>query len=289
MNEPGRILLKNLHYYSDGMVRKGFIYVEDHLVRDIGEEAPPEYELSDVVYDFNNQAYAVHGFSMVLNGVEQPFSGVAHPDLSVYTEEELEKIALNVITLYYSLGVTLPVIETEYPGVVNKAAKEHGLQLVLVHDRGVVPHYTNMLYIERDGGKLYYQDSFTGFEDRVFCTPEKYGEDCIAIDARRVDLPHPSVISALSRVDLDRILEALSKPYKSLGLDSGCLGKGSRSDILVYDLRSPLKQQPLIPEVLFRTPFKNLQPDLVLVKGDFALEYGEVLTVSLSKGIFKEI
>jgi hypothetical protein len=287
LNRPGKILLKNLYYYSDRIVKKGFVYVEEHLVKDAGEEALPEYELSDVVYDFNNHAYAVHGFSMVLKGVEQPFRGISHSDLSIYTESELEKIALHVFTVYYSLGITLPIIETDHPGIVNKVAKEHGLQLVLVHDRGVIPHYGSLFYIERDGERLYYQDSFIGFENKVFCKPEKLDEGCIAIDARSVDLPHPSVISALGRIDFERLLEALSKPYRFLGLDNGCVDKGSRSDILVYDLRSPLKQQPLMPEILFKTPFKNLQPDLVIVKGDFAFEYGEILTVSLPRVIFK--
>lgn len=287
MEKPGRILFNNLHYYGDSGVKKGFLYVEEHLVKDAGEESPPEYELSDVVYDFNNRAYAVHGFSMVLNGVEHPFSGVSNPDLSVYSESELERIALYVITTYYSLGVTLPIIKTQYPDVVNKAAKEHGLQLVLVHERGVVSHYSGLFYIESDSGKLYYQDSFIGFENEAFCLPGKYDRDCLGIDARGVDLPHPSVITALGHIGFEQTLEALSKPYKSLGLDNGYLGKGSRSDILVYDLRSPLKQQPLIPEVLFRTPFKSLQPDLVLIKGDFAFEYGEILATTLPREVFK--
>ncbi|MEM1705528.1 MAG: hypothetical protein QW148_01710 [Thermosphaera sp.] len=289
MNGQSRILLRNIYYQGAKGISKGFVFIEGGKISDTGEEPPPEYELSDVVYDFEYKAYAIHGYGLLVKGVEYPFRGLVKPDLSVYSKTELEIIALYALASFYSMGISLPIVDTEFPDIFNKIAREHNLQLVIMHEKGSIPHYNGILYVEKENDKLYFNDNFIGLRENIFCRPESIRGDCMILDARELESLSPAAIFASSRDDPKIISLKLREPYRLLGLDEGLISKGSISDIAIYDLRPPLKQQPLIGEILFRTPFRTTQPDIVLIKGEFAVEYGDFILASIPGGIFKEI
>lgn len=281
-----RCLLKNTWYLSSKGFNKGYVYIYGGRVEEVGEGEPePEYELADLLYDFEGDALAVHGYSVVLDVVEYVVRGVSGVDLTVFTREELKKLAKIGVVNAYTNGITLPVAITKYPEVVVDVARENGVRIGLIVERGVVSKTPFTPILEVENGYLYYEDKRLGLLEKTLCTPLNPTEDCLIVDARG----YGNTLTAVEEVyrlakTPERGYQLLTGFYRVAGLDSGYLDKNAASDIIVYDTRNPMKTIPMTDLTSLYTLLKrSLQPDLVFVGGDVFYEKGENLAIPVVK------
>jgi len=266
--------------------KRGFVFLYGSRVVDVGEEALPEYELSELVIDFESKALILHGYSILLDIVDYVFRGIrGNLDLSTLTREETKKLAeIGLVNAYIS-GVTLPVAFTEYTTALADAARENGVRAGVLVERGTLSTNPFLVVFEIENGKLYFQDKVLGDLNEVLCTPQRVKNTCVVVDARgygntltaveEVYRSTPSVIEAY---------EVLTKPYRVAGIDDGYVEKGSASDLIVYDLRNPLKTSPYSKVEYFYTVIaRSQQPDIVFVSGDVFYEFGENLAIPVSR------
>jgi len=70
----------------------------------------------------------------------------------------------------------------------------------------------------------------------------------------------------------------LSKPYSLLGFDNGFVDKGSKPDLLVFDLKHSYKSTPIsrLDNVLLR----GYTPDIVFINADIYFDHGESLVIT---------
>jgi len=277
-------LLNNIFYNGVEGVVEGFILFNNEKVVDIGERAKPEYELSELVIDYGYRAYALHGYSLAIDPSKYLVRGLNEDlDLSIYSDNELEKIVYAVLYEMYLNGITLPVLFNELLEIVNRVVKEHSLEAVIVHDEGTLKHYTGIIYVERRGDKLYVNDRELGSFDKLFCTIQRVSSECVFIDISGLPTLNTStVIYELSKnIGVNSAIKLLINPYRVLGMDHGVLENGCRPDILVYDLRDSRLTIPR--QYVEYVVLRGYPPSQVFVKGDTFFDHGESLVLTPSR------
>lgn len=279
-----RSLLKNAWFLSKEGFKRGYIFIRGSRVEDAGEQPEPEYELSELVYDFEDSAIIVHGYSLLVDVVEYVIRRISDVDLSIFTKDEKKKLAEVGLVNAYINGITLPVTETSYPEVVLDVARENGMRVGIIAERGTVPRSPFALLLEVDNGWIYFEDSRIGRSSSI-CTPGSYKSDCLLVDARgygnittAIEETYRSNPNALASYKL------LTGVYNLCGIDTGFIERGSASDILIYDLKNPLKAAPIRTEQhMFVVLARSQQPDIVIIGGDIFYEHGENLAIPVVK------
>lgn len=277
-----RTLFKNTWYYSSTGFRYGYILVHGPRIEDCGEEeAPPEYELSELLYDFEGQAVISHGYSILVDLVEYVFRGIDEVDLEVFTREELRKLTKIGVVNAYMNAITLPFAKTKHPEVVVDVARENGMRLGIIVDRGTLTRNPYTIILEVDNDRVYYEDELIGDFNSTICRPLRVSDRCILIDARG----YGNVLTAIEETyratgSREMSYMALTNMYRVSGIDKGFVDKGSTSDIIIYDSRNPIKAIPLrTRDDAYTLITRSMQPDIVFIGGDVFYEFGENLAI----------
>ena len=281
-----RSLLNNAWYISKSGFKRGFLFLYGSRVADEGEEPLPEYELSELVIDFEGRALVIHGYSLLVDLVEYVFRRIhSNVDLSVLTREEVKKLAEIGLVNAYMSGVTLPVTRTRYVEAVIDAARENGIRIGVLAERGSLSSNPFVVLFEIDSEKLYFEDKALGNLNEVVCKPQNASSQCILVDARGYGNTLTAIEEVyMSALSIKEAYEVLTRPYRVVGLDDGYVEKGSTSDLIVYDLRNPLKASPCTSEDhLYAVIARSQQPDIVFVSGDVFFEFGENLAIPVSR------
>lgn len=280
-----KILLKNTWFLSSDGFKQGYVFIEGSRISETGEgETPPEYELAELVYDFERESLVVHGYSVLVDIVEYVFRGIPGIDLSVFTIDELKKLANVGIVNSYVNGVTLPVAITSYPEVIARVARENMMRIVLITQRGTVSKSPYVLLLEVDNNRVYYEDKAIGYYEDFTCTPSKINEKCKIIDTRGYGNLLTAIEEVFRSIGPEKAITLLTNPYRLVGIDSGYVEKNSTSDLVIHDTRNPLKTMPLwSSENLYRLLARSQQPDIVFINGDVFYEHGENLAIPVVK------
>ncbi|MEM1772807.1 MAG: hypothetical protein QXQ71_03180 [Desulfurococcaceae archaeon] len=281
-----RCLFKNTWYLSSSGFKYGYVFVYGTRIQDDGEGEPdPELELSELVYDFNGDAVIAHGYSLLVDIVEYVVRGLSGIDLSVFTREELRKIAKAGLVNAYMNGITLPVARTNHPEVIVDIARENSFRIGIIADRGTVARNPFIVLLELDGQWVYLDDRKIGEYSTVICKPSEPRNTCILPDARG----YGNITTAIEETYTtarDPLLSfrILTNFYRTTGIDNGFVEKGSASDLIIYDLKNPLKTMPLITlEHPYKLLARSQQPDVVFIGGDVFYEQGENLAIPVVK------
>lgn len=281
MKELARTLLNNVLYFKNNEVTSGFIYFNNERIIDTGLEPSPEYELSELVINYENGALAIHGFSVAIDVFKYILKNkYSRETIDTLSNSELEKIVNNVLYELYLNGVTLPVIHSYRIDIVNKVIKENNLEAVLIHS-GELREYNDVHYIVVEDNQLIHRDRVLGDIDTTICRYESLTSNCLFIDTTDSLTQNVSfIINNLLRKTNNSFEQAISllyKPYVSLGIDNGELLNGSKPDIVIHDLRNSLKTLPrsIVKYVLL----KGYVPEQVFVKGDLFFDRGEPLVL----------
>jgi hypothetical protein len=270
---PPRLLLNNILYYEGGLgkgkLKKGFIFVSNGRVADIGEIARVEYELSEYVYDYKGAAVAHHGYALILSPSLEPFKALGSGGtelLGILSRAELERIVLNSLQKMLSFGVTLPIIDDPYPEIVANIAIRHDLKVVIMDKGGTVKKFPRVPYLLVKNDRIYFRDRQIGLiKDICQVHNGVSGRGCLFIDVRNSPMNPQCIFVMLKNID------PLFKPYKVLGYDEGYIGKNSLADIVIYQLDDPFRNY-LPPSELTRFLQLGLKPSTVISNGDVLIE-----------------
>lgn len=282
-----RSLLKNTWFLAENGFKHGYVFMYGSRIEDAGEGEPaPEYELVELVYDFEGYAVAVHGYSLMVDLVEYVVRNIGDVDLSIFTKDELKKLANVGVVNAYTSGVTLPITRTNHPEVVVEIARENNIRIGIVAERGTVSRRNPFtLLLEVDGGWVYHGDRKIGEYDRLVCKPTNPHANCAIVDARG----YGNIVTAIEEVYREMCspevsYRILTGPYRVGEIDSGFIEKRSSSDIIVYDLKNPLKAIPIkSAKHAYALLSRSQQPDIVFVGGDLFYEHGENLAIPVVK------
>ncbi len=264
-------------YYPDhsGILRKGFLFIDEYQVRDLGSEHPVEYEFSEYRADYEYKAVIIHGFSAAVPlstlplGDDLDIRGV----LGSLSREEIKRLIMNSLYRIVKSGITFPIIIDPYPDLVAKILLEKQIPAIIVDMGSTLPHRPGLYYIDVEDSRVYIEGKYVGEYNEVFCPVEKINSNCKI----------PVVPS--SPVNLSCIIRELSghnnllyNGYKLVGHGKGIIDKGEPADLLLYDLRVPEKNA-LTPHSIGDLLELGYMPDTVLVDGDIIIEKGEALEI----------
>lgn len=267
------ILFKNVYLHTCSGLTRGYLYIEDGVVRDYGVEPKPGYGLSQLVYDFNYKAVVLHGFSYCIKPSIYPYrsstiaSGVSD-DVSGYVRASI------IEAIRY--GVTLPIVHDsiDYIGYVVDTARMLGVRIGFVYDsldHSVLEKYAcvkNIVHIVLSRDRM---DNVYSLDPSLFCSEESITSDCILVDTGSMYPPFILYHRLLARgISYERAYELLYGGYRATGLSKGCIEKGVRADILVYSL-DDLKK-PLVERDPLAIALRGYPPDIVVVSGEVVVE-----------------
>ncbi|MEM4619415.1 MAG: hypothetical protein QW607_04290 [Desulfurococcaceae archaeon] len=274
-------LLNNLYYLKNNGLNHGFIYFNTEKIIEIGEKPSPEYELSELIIDYEHRALALHGFSIAIDVFKYVFrENYSEEKLSTLSSVELEKIASNVLYELYMNGITLPVIYGHRVDIVEKVVKENNLETVFIHS-GELREYSGLKYILLKNNRLIYREIDLGEYGKIVCNSSFVTKDCVFLDTTHMFSQNTSLIlydiMKNNGLNLDQSLIYLFKPYIVLGIDNGDLNKNSRPDIIVHDFRNSLKTTSF--KTMKNVLLKTYTPDQVFVKGELFFDRGESLVL----------
>jgi hypothetical protein len=279
-------LLKNTYYRGvKGVKKRGFIYFNSEKIIDVGEEARPEYDFSELVIDYGFKAYAMHGYSVVASLTNYPFRGIGRIDLTIYSRDELEKIVHAALYELIMNGVSLPATiirdENEVEAIIN-VLKRNNIKAIIFAEEGIISKYKGLYSISICGEKLIYEGKIIGDTKKAICKPQTINNECLFLDISDMYTYNLSLIMNFSIYSSDfkqeTVIDLLTKPYKVLGIDNGVIEINGRPDIIVYDLREPYNIVPKqhIELVIFR----GYPPTQVFIDGDTFFDHGESLVLS---------
>lgn len=278
MSESVRVLFSNLWFPVKTGVVKGCIFIEKGRIGFIGEHPEPEHELSELQYDFQGYAMALHGFSTVVDVVEYPLRRLRVGDLSVLSRDELKTVAEVGLINAVSNGITMPIIHSDHSEAAVEAARELGVPLIVIHGGEARVHGGIHSFTLRNG-RLYVDDKPLGPLDDVLCSPLSTRSTCRIMDLRSAgSTPQPLAILHSAGVDAVRLYRILTEPYRLIGAGEGYVDRGETADLQVVDLRNPVKASIIRGEEDFwSTASRFTSPDLVLIHGEVVYEKGEYL------------
>lgn len=284
--EQIRILLNNTWYLEPDGFKKGYVFIDGFYIKSTGEEPEPEYELSELQYDFNGYGIVIHGYSVVIDTLEYFFKGFKEIDYSIFTRQELKKIMEATLLRSYISGVTLPIIETPFIDIVMDIARENSLKVGVITEEGSGRDTVdrNVFFLTRRNNGLYYGDKLLG-EIKEICKPSDVDQECLVIDTRGYGAVSTAIEIVFKKLgDPSLAYRVLTNPYRLLRVDNGFVQASSSADLLIHDLREPLKSFPIYrPEQCYEVLWRTSTPDMVLVNGNVIYERGENLVFSLSK------
>lgn len=281
-----KCLLKNTWFLSSSGFKHGYIFINGSRI-DIADEGepPPEYELVELVYDFQGDSVITHGYSLVTDIVEYTVRGLDNVDLGVFTREELRKLAKVGVVNAYINGVTLPVAITDHPEIIVDIARENSVRIGLIVNRGIISKNPFTILFEIEDNWVYYEDKRIGEKSKLLCQPSSLNENCLLIDGRE----YGNISTVIEEVykhaeSVEMAFKLLTNTYRLAGIDNGYIDKGSSSDILIHDLKNPLKSLP-IGDVknLYKLLLRSQQPDIVFIGGDIFYDHGENLAIPVVK------
>ncbi|MEZ0394320.1 MAG: hypothetical protein ABWK00_04680 [Desulfurococcaceae archaeon] len=281
MSDAVRTLLKNVVYLADDGPRSGFVFFDATGVRDVGTEYEPEYELAELVYDFGGGGVVVHGFSALVDIAEFVFRGFNDVDFSVFDRSELKMFAEVGLASAISSGITLPVVMTGLEDVVREVARQQGLKMIFISETMTEDEVPGSIVVNLIGETMFHDGKALGSVRDLICSPHNLSGKCLFLDLRGPLGPRGRLHAfAETGLGFTELYAELVKPYRYFSVDGGHVNKGSRSDLLLYDLRDPFKAAPLraLDDVL-RALSRWPAPDLVFVGGDIFYEKGEHLAV----------
>lgn len=275
-----RVLLNNIYYLKDAVI-KGFVYFDENTIIEEGAEPDPEYELSELVYVFKEDVFVMHGFSVVVNPTRYLYRGFNNLEANVFNKNEIEKLAYSALYELIINGVTLPVIIDENPDLISKTLFENGLRGVLIVERGTSRRIGDNIYLEIDDSTIYYEDSKIGDSNELICNVDNVKEDCVFLDIRGEATWNISSIAyhivRSKELAIETLISILTNPYRVLKLDSGRVEKGSKPDLLIYDLKNSFITTPV--DMLKHVVLRGYTPDYVFLRGDAFVEKRESLEI----------
>lgn len=281
-----RSLFKNVWFLTSSGFKYGYVFLYGSRVEDAAEGEPaPEYELAELLYDFEGNAIVAHGYSVLVDLVEYVFRGMQNIDLSIFTREELRKLTKIGVVNAYINGVTLPFARTKHPEVVIDIARENSMRIGVIAERGVVSKNPFTVILEVDGDRVYYDDKKIGIYDSVICKPIRVSEKCVLIDS----IGYGNLTTAIELVyretgSPDFSFRILTNMYRISDIDNGYVEKGAASDLIIYDLKNPLKAIPISSaQSAYSLLTRSMQPDIVFIGGDVFYEFGENLAIPIVK------
>lgn len=275
-----RVLMNNVFYLKD-TISRGFIYFDENSIIEEGSEPQPEYELSELVYGFKDDILVMHGFSVVVSPTRYLYRGLRITDLSVFNKNEIEKLAYSALYELLVNGVTLPVINDENPDIIARTLFENGIKGVVIVERGTSRRVGDNIYLERDGVAIYYDDSKLGDLKDLVCQVNNFRRDCFFLDISSEASWNLSTVTyhivKTTSVDIDSVIRVLTNPYRFLRVDSGKIEKGSKPDLLAYDLKNSFITTPM--DALKYVVLRGYPPDYVFLNGDAFVEKKEPLVL----------
>lgn len=268
-----KILLEDIYYLTTGMkFYRGFVFIESDRIVDVGSTPLTEYLLSELHYSFNGKAVILHGFSVVVS-LSSYLSSEIGIDISVLSNDEVKGL---IKALFYELlmnGITLPLVYEQDERIVKlviDVAKVLKIPIAVVSKKDVLENYMNLI----DKKLIYAIDvSHKGFiQDLCF---DSITHDCRYLMLKNIFNLNAIIANYLGRIKSNhsKVIEVLSNPYRLLSIDNGVIDKNSRSHIVVYDARKPLKA-PMIASNPINVLKKGYLPDLVIIDGDVVMEQG---------------
>ncbi|MET1160196.1 MAG: hypothetical protein ABWW65_04485 [Thermoprotei archaeon] len=276
-----RTFFNNIYYLSEKGVEKGFIFFDNSRIIDIGTTPEPEYEFVEYVNDYDYRAIAMHGFSIAFSPEKYVQRGLdIDIDLSTLSREEFKKIVYALLYELYMNGVTLPILVSNNVDLIASIAKEYGLSIGVIHEKGVSSKYREIIDIEVSGDNAYYNDQVLGNKKEIFCTINSISSKCRVLLVENMYTLNISIIAHYvynKTGSLQKTLKLLTEPYRLLELDNGYISKNSKPDIVVYKLDDSRKSIPLkyVEYVILR----GYPPDQVFVNGDSFFDRGEALVL----------
>jgi hypothetical protein len=278
-------LLKNTYYYGIRGVERGFIYFNNEKIIDVGEEARPEYDFSELVIDYGFKAYILHGYSVIASLINYPFRGIGRIDPTMYSRSELEKIVHAALYELIMNGVSLPATiirdENEARAVIS-VLKRNNIRAVILAEEGTISEYRGIYNIGIREEKLVYEDKILGDTRKAICKPQTVNNECLFLDISNIHTYNLSLIINLliykTGLKQETVIDLLTKPYRVLGIDDGVVRVNGRPDIIVYDLREPYNTVPkqYVETVILR----GYPPTQVFINGDTFFDHGESLVLS---------
>lgn len=278
-------LLNNIYVLRKARIDRGFIYFNNERIIDTGTEAEPEYELSELVIDYEYKALAVHGYSVLVNLSKYPFRGLEDKaDFSTFNKEELKKIINAALYELLMNGVTLPIIHDQHAELAVKIFREHSLKAIFIVDEGTVPEYSGLYYIYKRGQELVCENKKLGSIKDAACKPDYIRDNCLFLDLTNSYTYNLSLIinkSIKSLNDVYAVLEIFSKPYQVINIDKGYIDRQAKPDIIIYDLREPYLATPR--DYLPASILRGYPPSQVFINGDTFFDHGESLVLTKPK------
>lgn len=273
-----KILLEDTYYLATDMkFYRGFVFIEGDKVVDVGSTPLTEHLLSELHYNFNGKAVVFHGFSVVVSPSSY-LLGEAGIDISVFSNNEVRGL---IKVLFYELlmnGVTLPLIyelDERIVKLVIDVAKMLKIPVAIISKKNILENYMNLI----DEKLIYAIDvSHKGIVQDFCIDSIKYG--CKYLMLKNILNLNAVIATYLGKMEngYDKVIEVLSNPYRLLSIDNGVIDKNSRSHIIVYDARKPLKA-PMIASNPIAILKKGYLPDLVIIDGDIVMEQGIVYII----------
>ncbi|RLG84353.1 MAG: hypothetical protein DRO40_01565 [Thermoprotei archaeon] len=281
MEKGVRILFDKVIFLARKGFVKGYVFIEGDTVKNVGEETPLSYSFSELVYDFEYKAVITHGYSIAIAPSYYPFRGfksLSHFDLTVFSRDEIKEFIKASFYELYLNGVTLPLIYNDpETDLVIDVARIINIPIAIIGETDHLENYINII----DNKTIYGIAIGDKIEDAVsvsrqdVCTIENLSHDCRILYLDKIFNLHATLYAITSKLgSLHRVVKLLTEPYRILNIDNGFVDKGSRADIVLYNA-GKIPKAPIIdtsPEIVIA---RSYHPDIVLVNGDVAIEYGE--------------
>ncbi len=271
-----RVLFKNIYMYTVNGLSKGFIYVEDGVMKDYGLEPRPEYELSELVYDFEYKAIAFYGFSYAIKPSTYPYRCSY---IREGVRENVEKYIKASLIESIRHGLTYPIIfdSPAYIDRIIQVLRTTNLKAGIVLDRDSIDYYRkyssfkNIEFIILDGDLEVCGEDVTciGMDD--VCSEDNASQSCSLLYIEYTTIPY-LVYHRLSAkgVSPKQVFKLLTSGYRLLKLGSGFIEKNVIADILVYDLRD--LKTPLLRNDPLSIVFRGYPPDIIVLNGEVVVE-----------------
>ncbi len=269
-----RYLFTGINYPGhNGIIRRGFLFIDNNQVRDLGVEYPAEYEFSEYRADYEYKAVVIHGFSAAISPSTLPLGNNIDTGeiLGSLSREEIKRLILNGLYRIIRAGITFPVIADPQPDLVAKTLLEKQIPAIIVDKGSALPHRPGLYYIDVEDSRVYFEGKYIGDYDEVFCPVEVISSNC------KIPLipSNPVYLGCILR-NLSGYSNLLYNGYKLVERGEGIIRKGEPADLLLYDLRIPDKNA-LIPHRLEDLLKLGYLPDTILIDGDIIVEKGEAL------------
>ncbi len=256
------VLFKNIYYFRENGLEKGYIFIEKGRIKEVGKKPSYEHELSNLVYDFEYNAVAYHGFSYIFDPRNYPCRGFTDICRYIGGENELKNYIIASVNEMMQFGMTLPILHY---------SSSNDLQLIR--------EIKNTLKIEIavfNGDTIELLNANTlkqvilGKKD--LCNEDVIDDKCTILYSKYTLAPHTILHRIMNKADLGRAYKLLTSGYRVLNISNGYIDTGVKADIIIYlleDFKKPLYMKEPLSLIT-----RGYRPDLVVVDGEILFEKG---------------